>query len=66
MVIGWAIKAEQPMDRSVARLNIEHYRKLLTIETDESRRQTLLRLLSEEEAKLSAPAPPERKRHLPN
>lgn len=41
------------MDRTVARLNIEHYRKLLARETDESKRQTLLRLLEEEEAKLT-------------
>lgn len=53
------------MDRSVARLNIEHYRMLLATETDETRRQTLLRLLSEEEAKLARQAPPERKQHSP-
>jgi hypothetical protein len=40
------------MDKTVARLNIEHFRKLLSQETDESKRQTLLRLLDEEEAKL--------------
>ena len=45
------------MDRSVARLNIEHYRRLLATETDEARRQTLLRLLAEEEAKLAGPGP---------
>ncbi len=48
------------MDRSVARLNIEHYRRLIADETDNERRQVLLRLLAEEEAKLngaSAPAP---------
>ncbi len=53
------------MDRSVARLNIEHYRTLLAAETDEARRQTLLRLLAEEEAKLASLAPPEKKRHSP-
>lgn len=53
------------MDRSVARLNIEHYRKLLAAETDETRRHTLLRLLSEEEGKLAGQAPPERKPHSP-
>jgi hypothetical protein len=41
------------MDKTVARLNIEHYRKLLAIETDETRRQMIVRLLAEEEAKLS-------------
>jgi hypothetical protein len=41
------------MERTVARLNIEHYRKLLANETDETRRQMLARLLAEEEAKLA-------------
>lgn len=41
------------MDRSVARLNIEHYRHLLAGETDAMRRQLLLRLLTEEETKLA-------------
>jgi len=52
------------MDRSVARLNIEHYRRLLATETDESRRNTVLRLLAEEEAKL-ANLEPEKKRRVP-
>jgi hypothetical protein len=50
------------MDRSVARLNIEHYRRLLAKEADESRRQTLLRLLAEEEAKLAEQRPSGKKR----
>ena len=48
------------MDRSVAKLNIEHYRRLLETETDETRRQNLLRLLAEEEAKVADPRPPEK------
>ncbi len=40
------------MDRTVARLNIEHYRKLLDEEVDQAKRQIILRLLAEEEAKL--------------
>lgn len=40
------------MDQTVARLNIEHFRRLLEKETDFARRETLLRLLAEEEAKL--------------
>jgi hypothetical protein len=40
------------VDKAVARLNIEHFHKLLATEQDESRRQTLRRLLAEEEAKL--------------
>jgi hypothetical protein len=44
---------ERAMDRSVARLNIEHYRRLLAAKGDDQRRQTIMRLLAEEEAKLS-------------
>jgi hypothetical protein len=50
------------MDRTIARLNIEHYRRLLARETDESRRQTIMRLLAEEEAKLIDPSPAEKKK----
>jgi hypothetical protein len=42
------------MDKIVAHLNIEHFRKRLAEETDETRRQMLLRLLAEEEAKLES------------
>ena len=52
------------MDRTVARLNIEHYQKKLATEQDETKQQTLMRLLVEEQAKLAAlDNPPERKRH---
>jgi hypothetical protein len=40
------------LDKTVARLNIEHYRKKLTEEKDPDRRNTLLRLIAEEEARL--------------
>jgi hypothetical protein len=50
------------VDRTVARLNIEHYRRLLAKETDEQRRQTIQRLLAEEEAKLASPGPKERRK----
>ncbi|MGA7972533.1 MAG: hypothetical protein WCA36_06980 [Pseudolabrys sp.] len=50
------------MDRTVARLNVEHFRRLLAQETDETRRSILQRLLAEEEAKLADPGPNERKR----
>jgi hypothetical protein len=43
---------EGGIERTVTRLNIEHYKKLLENETDEPKRQTLMRLLAEEEAKL--------------
>ncbi len=44
------------MNKLVARLNIEHYRKELAEEVDDARRQTLLQLLAEEEEKLAAMA----------
>jgi hypothetical protein len=40
------------VDKTVADLNIEHFRKLLSTEVDPVKRQTLTRLLAEEEAKL--------------
>jgi hypothetical protein len=48
------------MDRTIARLNIEHYKRLLERETDGAKRQTILLLLAEEEAKL--PADPDGKK----
>ena len=41
------------VDKLVAQLNIEHFRKQLATETDELKRQTILCLLAEEEAKLA-------------
>jgi hypothetical protein len=49
------------MKKFVARLNIEHYRKLLADEADDAKRQRLLRLLAEEEAKLVALSDPPKK-----
>lgn len=43
---------EGGIERIVSRLNIENYKKLLENETDETKRQTLMRLLAEEQAKL--------------
>jgi len=40
------------VDETVARLNIEHFRRLLAEETDAAKRRTLRQLLTEEEAKL--------------
>ena len=50
------------MDRTIAHLNIERYRRMLAEETDESRRRMLQRLLAEEEAKLTAPDRPDGQR----
>jgi hypothetical protein len=38
--------------KNIARLNIDHYRRLLATETDPSKRAIIQKLLSEEEAKL--------------
>jgi len=42
------------MDQRVAivRLNIEHFRRKLVTENDAAKRQTIMKLLAEEEAKL--------------
>jgi len=50
------------MDKTVAHYNVEHYRRLLAQETDETRRKMLLRLLAEEEAKLADTKPKDVKR----
>jgi hypothetical protein len=42
-----------PRARRIAELNIERYRELLKSETDASKRQTIAKLLAEEEAKLA-------------
>ena len=41
------------MDKTVADLNIAHFKDLLAVETDPAKRQTIERLLAEEEAKLA-------------
>ncbi len=42
------------MFKTVTRLNIEHFRELLAKEVDQAKRQMLLRLLAEEDAKLAS------------
>lgn len=44
------------MDATIARLNIEHIRRLLAHETDQGRREILRGKLAEEKAKLAAMA----------
>jgi hypothetical protein len=39
--------------KDIARLNIEHYRRKLAEELDPTRRQMIVRLLAEEEAKFT-------------
>jgi hypothetical protein len=39
--------------RTITELNIKHYRGLLRNETDPARRETIAKLLAEEEAKLT-------------
>ena len=51
------------MEKMIACLNISHYKMKVVTEQDEAKRQTLLRLLAEEEAKLAVlEDPPKRKR----
>jgi hypothetical protein len=40
-------------DEAIARLNIEHFRKLLVTERDETKQEVLRKLLAEEEQKLA-------------
>jgi hypothetical protein len=58
----WSMKAGSggAMDQRViiARLNIEHFRRKLAAEKHEGTRQTIIRLLAEEEAKLAALSDP--------
>ena len=42
------------MERTIANFNIEQFRQKLETETDETKRRTLVQLLSEEQAKLAA------------
>jgi hypothetical protein len=42
------------LNAMIARLNVERFRKILTREIEETKRQTLLQLLSEETSKLAA------------
>jgi len=52
------------MDRTVARFNIEHYRRLLETETDETKRQMIVRLLAEEEATLEPISGPKKRDNI--
>jgi hypothetical protein len=53
-----------PMDRpsTIAKLNIEHYRRLLAAETDPKKRETISKLLAEEEANAAELEKRERKK----
>jgi hypothetical protein len=50
------------MDKFVANLNIDHFRKQLAEKPDETKQLMLDRLLAEEEAKLAGPIGRQRKR----
>lgn len=45
------------VDQSVSHLNLEYYRKRLARETDPTIKQILIRLIAEEEERLSASDP---------
>lgn len=42
------------MDRTVASLNVQHFKHLLETETDPEKRATIMRLLAEEQAKIKS------------
>jgi hypothetical protein len=42
------------MDKSVADLNIAHFKRLIEAETNDDKRKLLMRLLAEEEIKLAS------------
>jgi hypothetical protein len=42
-----------PSVRMIIELNIRRYREILTTESDQSKRRTIVQLLAEEEAKLA-------------
>ena len=42
-----------PSGRTIIELNIDYYKSLLKTETNASKRQTIVKLLAEEEAKLA-------------
>jgi hypothetical protein len=44
--------------RYIARLNIEHFRRRFAMETDETARERIARLLADEVAKLAELTPP--------
>jgi hypothetical protein len=44
------------MEKTVARLNVDHYRKLLASEIDDVKRRTIVALLAAEEAKIASEA----------
>jgi hypothetical protein len=48
------------MDRFIHRENLKHYREMLNRATDETQRQTLLRLIAEEEARTELDDPPKK------
>jgi hypothetical protein len=54
---AWRARREDQvalMDKTIAQLNVEHFRRLLANETSEEKRQVILKLLAQEEAKLEA------------
>ena len=63
VIFGWIKQFEtRTVDKTIARLNVERFRKQLANETDETRRKVILRLLADEEAKLAAFKPPQKSR----
>lgn len=57
------VRAMRTIDREIARLNIKHFRRVLTQEMDSATRQAVLRVLVEEQEKLAKSDKPYRRRH---
>ena len=51
---AWEFTGAGGVDRTIAQLNIEHFRRLLIEENDAAKRRILHELLMEEEAKLAS------------
>ncbi len=55
LAVGFSRQRSTVMDdETIVRLNIEHFRKLLATDLDETKRKMVLQLLAEEERKLAA------------
>lgn len=55
--MGRQVSVERPpMDETIARMNIEHFRKRLATEDGETTRHLLLRLSAEEKGEVADPA----------
>ena len=57
VIVSACYNGSHDLEKTVAKLNVEHYRKLLASEIDDVKRRTIHALLAAEEAKLAASEP---------